>query len=78
MWGRDTRDVFMSWWNYYRSFAEAVLNSFNVIPGRVGPEPPPCPDDIHDYWRSFMTRGWFDWESEGYPNCSPLQLTQAP
>ncbi len=23
--------------------------------------------DIHELWRGWMTRGWFDWESEGYP-----------
>ena len=75
--GRDTRDVFMSWWNHYRSFTEEALISFNTAPGRVGPELPRCPDDIHDYWRTFMTRGWFDWENEGYPSSSPLRHAQS-
>jgi aryl sulfotransferase len=75
--GRDTRDVFMSAWNHYRSFTEAALSSFNTAPGRIGPELPPCPDDIHDYWRIFMTQGWFDWESEGYPFSSPLYHAQS-
>jgi RNA polymerase sigma factor (TIGR02999 family) len=75
--GRDTRDVFMSWWNHYRSFTEEALISFNTAPGRVGPELPRCPDDIHNYWRTFMTRGWFDWENEGYPSSSPLRHAQS-
>jgi len=57
--GCDTRDVFMSWWNHYRSFTEDALISFHSAPGRVGPEIARCLDDIHDYWRTFMTRGWF-------------------
>jgi aryl sulfotransferase len=75
--GRDARDVFMSVWNHYRHFTAAALLSVNTTPGRVGPELPPCPDDIHDYWRTFMTRGWFDWESEGYPFGSPLRHAQS-
>jgi aryl sulfotransferase len=75
--GRDTRDVFTSWWNHYRSFTEEALISFNTAPGRVGPELPRCPDDIHDYWRTFMTRGWFDWENEGYPSSSRLRHAQS-
>jgi len=69
--GRDTRDVFMSLWNHYRSFTEAALTEFNTTPGRVGPELPPCPNDIHEYWRTWITRAWFAWENEGYPFCSP-------
>ena len=75
--GRDTRDVFMSVWNHYRSFTDAALLSFNTTPGRIGPELQCCPDDIHDYWRTFMTRGWFEWESEGYPFLSPLRHAQS-
>ena len=74
--GRDTRDVFMSAWNHYGSFTEAALMGFNQAPGRVGPELPRCPDDIHEYWQTFMTRGWFAWETEGYPFSSPLRHAQ--
>jgi len=75
--GRDTRDVFMSLWNHYRSFTEAALTEFNTTPGRVGPELPPCPNDIHEYWRTWMTRAWFAWENVGYPFCSPLHHAQS-
>jgi aryl sulfotransferase len=74
--GRDVRDVFMSQWNHYRNFTEAAVTAFNTSPGRVGPELPPCPEDIHEAWRNWMTRSWFEWETEGYPWTSPLRHPQ--
>lgn len=65
--GRDARDVFMSMWNHYRNFTNQAYTIFNTVLGRVGGEFPRCPDDIHEFWRNWMTRGWFDWESDGYP-----------
>ncbi|MGH7838552.1 MAG: sulfotransferase domain-containing protein, partial [Candidatus Binataceae bacterium] len=55
--GRDPRDVFMSWRNFYGSFTPQALTMMNSIPGRVGDAMPPCPDDIHELWRGWMTRG---------------------
>jgi hypothetical protein len=57
--GRDARDVFMSFWNHYGSYTEEAYARFNGTPGRVGPEIPRCPDDIHEVWRNWITRGWF-------------------
>ena len=65
--GRDPRDVFMSLWNHYASFTPDAYTHFNDTPGRVGPPLEPCPDDIHDCWRDWISRGWFEWEQEGYP-----------
>src|SRR6185312_10112026 len=62
--GRDPRDVFMSWWNFYGDFAPQTLKMINGVPGRAGPELPPCPADIHELWRGWMTKGWFDGETE--------------
>jgi aryl sulfotransferase len=42
------------------------LERFNNTPGRVG-DPVSPPDDIHAFWRTWITRGRFAWESEGYP-----------
>jgi aryl sulfotransferase len=75
--GRDARDVFMSIWNHYRGFTEAAINRFNIVPGRTGPELPRCPDDIHEHWRNWMTRGSFEWETEGYPWWSNLHNVQS-
>jgi aryl sulfotransferase len=48
----------------------------NETPGRVGPPMPRCPDDIHEQWREWITRGWFEWESEGYPHSGNMHHTQ--
>lgn len=65
--GRDPRDVFMSLWNHYASHTPAFVQFINAYPGRVGPPFPVPPDSIRDFWRDWISRGWFDWEHEGYP-----------
>ncbi len=71
---RDPRDVFMSFANHYGAYTELA---FDLLNGgdRLGPPLPPCPDDVHELWRAWMTRGWFEWESEGYPFWSNLHHT---
>lgn len=64
--GRDARDVAMSMWNHYDEFTPETYEGMNNIPGRVG-EPLSPPTDIHDYLQQWLTKGWFDWECEGYP-----------
>lgn len=73
---RDARDVFMSWWNFYGGFTDQALMMFNSVPGRVGPELLRCPTDIHELWRGWVTRGAFEWETEGYPFWSVLRHAQ--
>jgi len=74
--GRSPRDVFMSLWNHYSSHTDAFYTRVNNIPGRVGDPLPPCPQDIHDFWRDWISRGWFEWESEGYPRWGNMHHTQ--
>jgi aryl sulfotransferase len=74
---RDARDVFMSLWNHYRNFPDTAFAALNTTPGRVGPEFSRCPDDIHEFWRGWITRGWFEWETEGYPYWSHLRHAQS-
>lgn len=64
--GRDPRDVFMSLWNHHHALVPQ-LDAFAAVPGRVGPPLPPPAHDVRDAWRDWMTRGWFEWEQEGYP-----------
>jgi|SRR5271166_138610 len=52
---RDARDVFMSFWNHYRGFTDLPMTIFNTTFGRVGPELPRCPADIHQVWRDWIT-----------------------
>ena len=71
---RDGRDMFMSLWNHYFNYSEDFVNMLNQIPDRVGDQFPPCGDDIHQFWRDWTGRGWFDWESDGYPFWSQLRV----
>jgi len=74
---RDARDVFMSLWNHYTGMKEEIIMLMNMLPGRVGDELPPPPDDIHDFWRNWMTRGSFAWETDGWPYWSHLSNVQS-
>jgi aryl sulfotransferase len=71
---RDPRDVFMSFWNHYSAMTDAYHADMNA--GRhIGPPLPRCPDDIHDYWPLWIGRGWFPWETEGWPHSGNLYHT---
>lgn len=74
--GRDARDVFMSLWNHHSNFTKELHSFINTLPNRVGHPFPRCPEDIRDFWHQWMTVGWFDWESEGYPFWSNLRHVQ--
>jgi aryl sulfotransferase len=74
--GRDARDVFMSLWNHHTNYAPGFLDFLNGLPDRVGDPMPAAPDDIHTFWRDWITRGWFPWESEGYPYWGNLHHTR--
>lgn len=65
--GRDARDVGMSMWNHHSSYQDGVREWINALPERVGPPLPAAEHGIHEFWRTWMTTGWFAWESEGYP-----------
>lgn len=72
--GRDPRDVFMSLWNFYANFADEVYERINTdLPGKPLPR---CPTDIHEFWRGWISEGWFDWEHEGYPFWSNMRHVQ--
>ena len=73
---RDVRDVFMSMWNHYNSYASTTYETMNDTPGRVGPPLPICPEDIREFWKMWITRGWFEWENEGYPFWSNMRHVQ--
>jgi aryl sulfotransferase len=75
--GRDARDVAMSMWNHYAGMTDGAFEFHNGIAGRIG-EPLPCPpQDIHAFWRGWISRGCFAWTSEGYPFQPNLYHTQS-
>jgi aryl sulfotransferase len=74
--GRDPRDASMSFWNHYSNFTEEAYAKFNGNPSRVGDSLPRCPQDIHEYWHNWITRGAFDWTTEGYPTLPNMHHAQ--
>jgi aryl sulfotransferase len=64
--GRDTRDVFMSTWNHVRAYTPLAIEMLNS--GENAPaEPFYQPDDIREFWRIWMTRSTYPWETDGFP-----------
>jgi aryl sulfotransferase len=63
---RDARNVFMSFWNHYSNWIDTPPSATDA-PAPSGPPIPPPTDDIHVFWHNWITRGMFEWESEGYP-----------
>ena len=73
---RDARDVCISMWNHHSRYNKDFLTFLNTLPGRVGHPMPRCPEDFRDFWQQWITNGWFEWESEGYPYWSNLRHVQ--
>lgn len=73
---RDPRDVFMSLWNHYHNFTPDLIEKLNNPATLMGNPLPPCPADIHDFWRDWISKGWFAWENEGYPFWSNMRHVQ--
>ncbi|MEZ4617429.1 MAG: sulfotransferase domain-containing protein [Caldilineaceae bacterium] len=74
--GRDARDVGMSMWNHYSEMIDAIFANPNDAQQELAPLPPP-PADVHAFWQSWITQGYFAWESEGYPFWGNLHHTQS-
>ena len=75
--GRDPRDVFMSLHNHYGGYTELAYAALNDPEGLVGDPLPRCPEDPRVLWRSWINRGWFPWEHEGWPFWSNMHHTQS-
>jgi len=73
---RDPRDVFMSFANHYGNYTDFAYSQFNDadLPGDPLPR---AEQDIRLLWKNWITRGWFEWESEGYPFWGNLHHTQS-
>ena len=70
--GRDPRDVFMSLWNHYSNHSPEFIANLNALPNRVGDPFPDCPEEPRTLWRDWISRGWFEWEDDGWPYWSLL------
>ncbi len=74
---RDARDVFMSMWNHYSGHNQRHYDIMNNVLERVGDEFPRPPEDVHAYWQGWITRGWFDDETDGWPHWSHFTNVQS-
>lgn len=71
---RDPRDVFMSMLNHYDNYGDAAYQAVNAQ--LWGGEPFPRYDgDPRGLFRKWISRGWFPWESEGWPFWSNMHHT---
>ena len=71
--GRDGKDVFMSMWNHWHNMIPEMIDGMNNAPGREGPPLNHAPDDIGPAIDEWLTKGTYDWESDGYPFWSHLR-----
>jgi aryl sulfotransferase len=65
--GRDGRDVLWSLYNHHLNGNEAMYDALNKSPGLVGPPLEPPPDDIREYWHTWLAKDgfpyWSFWEN---------------
>ncbi len=74
---RDPRDVFVSLWNHYSHHTDAYFEELNNVAARVGDPFPKPAGDLHWFWNQWITRGWFEDESDGWPYWSHLHNVQS-
>ncbi len=74
---RDARDVFMSLWNHLSKMTPSAIAAMNEAEGRPGEPMPEIGPDIHAFWADWISRGWFPWETEGYPHSANMGHTQS-
>lgn len=72
--GRDPRDVFMSLLNHYGAYTDSFYKRLN---DGVEDPMPRFVDDVRTLWRGWISRGWFEWEREGYPFWGNMSHTQS-
>lgn len=70
--GRDPRDVFMSLLNHWGNHTDEFYEAMNEHSGNPGEPFPRMPEDPHEVWRNWITRGSFPWETDGWPYWSHL------
>jgi aryl sulfotransferase len=72
---RDPRDVFMSLLNHYENYTDVAYAMVDAGE-RVGDPMPRYDGDPRALFHRWISRGWFPWESEGWPYWSNMHHTQ--
>ncbi|MFB2921270.1 sulfotransferase domain-containing protein [Aerosakkonema funiforme] len=65
--GRDGRDIFISLFNHYKNASDLYFEAANNTLRLIGDPLPECPDDPLEFWKNWISKGWFEWEKDGYP-----------
>lgn len=71
---RDPRDVFMSLVNHYGAYTDLM---FKLLEWDGEPHMPRYDGDIKALWRNWISKGWFEWEQEGFPFWQNMGHTQS-
>jgi len=74
--GRDMRDVFMSIWNHHSGYSDYIKGVTRERAALFGREFPLDIPDIHDLFRIWIEKSWFEWEGSGFPYWSHLHHAQ--
>jgi aryl sulfotransferase len=75
--GRDVRDVFMSIWNHHSGYSDQIKAISKDRAASFSRDFPLDIADIHELWRMWIAKSWFEWESSGYPYWSHLHHMQS-
>lgn len=74
---RDGRDVFMSMWNHHNGYSDEVKEIFQQKSSEYNREFPLDYNDLHELWQDWITKSWYEWESDGFPYWSHLHHVQS-
>jgi len=75
--GRDGRDVFMSFWNHHSGYSDEIKEFAASRAAEIGRPFPTNYKDLHALWKDWANRGWYAWETDGYPYWSHLHHVQS-
>ena len=74
--GRDPRDVFMSLWNHHSGYTDETASQMSRGAEKEGKSFPTDQPNIRAFWDDWISKGYFDWENDGYPYWSHLHHAQ--
>lgn len=74
---RDGRDVFMSLWNQHNNYSDNLKLLTTAKARECGLNFPHDYENIHEFWRDWISKSWYDWESDGYPYWSHFHHLQS-
>ena len=65
--GRDPRDVFLSLWNHHQHYSSERVQLHRKIGNDIGRPWVEMPNELHAFYRKWISEPCFEWETEGTP-----------